>query len=194
MTLDRLLQIVRLRLRSLLRGAAVDRELDEELRDHVERQVEEHIARGVRPEEARTLALRALGGIEQRKEEMRDARGVSLIEHVIQDVRLAFRQLRKQPAFAATAILSLALGIGANTAIFQLLNALSLRPLPVPAPHELVELRLTGDGRDGSHNGRNRQVSLPQFQAFAERQDVLTSLFAFGDTRYNLSATGEVRY
>jgi putative ABC transport system permease protein len=194
MTLDRLVQIVRLRLRSLLRGAAVDRELDEELRDHVERQVEEHIARGVGPEEARTLALRALGGVEQRKEEMRDARGVSLIEHVIQDVRLAFRQLRKQPAFAATAILSLALGIGANTAIFQLLNALSLRPLPVPAPHELVELRLTGDGRDGSHNGRNRQVSLPQFQAFAERQDVLTSLFAFGDTRYNLSATGEVRY
>ena len=75
MTLDRLLQIVRLRLRSLVAGAAVDRELDEELRDHVERQVEAHIARGMTPEEARTLALRALGGVEQRKEEMRDARG-----------------------------------------------------------------------------------------------------------------------
>jgi len=194
MTLDRLVHIVRLRLRSLFAGASADRELDEELRYHVERLVDEHIARGVSPHEARMLALRAIGGVEQRKEEMRDARGVSLLEHVVQDVRLALRQLRKQPAFAATAILSLALGIGANTAIFQLLNALSLRPLPVPAPHELVELRLTGEGRDGSHNGRNRQVSLPQYQAFAERQDVFASLFAFGDTRYNLSPTGEVRH
>ena len=79
---------------------------------------------------------------------MRDARGVSVIEFLIRDVRLALRQLRKQPAFAATAILSLALGIGANTAIFQLLNALAFRPLPVRAPHELVEVRLEGGGRE----------------------------------------------
>jgi putative ABC transport system permease protein len=194
MTLDRLLQIVRLRLRSLLRGAAADRELDEELRDHVERQVEEHIARGVRPEEARTLALRALGGVEQRKEEMRDARGVSLIEYLIHDLRLALRQLRQQPAFAATAILSLALGIGANTAIFQLLNALAFRPLPVRAPQELVEVRLTGAGRSGRHSGRNRQVSLPQYQEFLRRQQAFSSMLAFSDTRFNLATSGEVRY
>lgn len=193
MTFDRLRHIIRLRLRSLFAGAAADRELDEELRDHVERQTEANIATGMAPDLARTAALRAMAGVEQRKEECRDRRGVSLLENLARDIRLAFRQLRKHPGFTATAIVSLALGIGANTAIFQLLNALSLRPLPVHAPHELVELRLTGDGRDGSHNGRNRQVSLPQYQAFAERQDVFTSLFAFGDTRYNLSPTGEVR-
>jgi predicted permease len=90
--------------------------------------------------------------------------------------------------------MSLALGIGANTAMFQLLNALTLRTLPVPAPHELVEIRLTGDGRDGRHTGRNRQVSLPQFRAIASRQEAFTSLMAFGDTRFNLAPAGEVRY
>ena len=194
MTLDRLLLIVRLRLRSLFAGATLDRELDDELRDHVERQIEAHLARGLSPGEARTLALRAIGGIEQRKEEMRDARGVSLIEYVIQDLRLAFRQLRKQPAFAATAILSLALGIGANTAIFQLLNALAFRPLPVRAPHELVEVRLEGGGRNGRHTGRNRQLSQPQWLELQRRQDAFSTLLAFADTRFNLSEAGEIRY
>ena len=194
MTLDRLLHIVRLRLRSLFAGATLDRELDEELRDHVERQIEVHIARGLSAAEARTLALRAIGGIEQRKEAMRDARGVSLIEYVIQDLRLAFRQLRKQPAFAATAILSLGLGIGANTAIFQLLNALAFRPLPVAAPHELVEVRLEGGGRSGRHTGRNRQLSQPQWIELERRQGAFSKMLAFADTRFNLSEAGEVRY
>jgi predicted permease len=194
MTLDRLRHIVRLRLRSLFAGALADRELDEELQFHVDRQIEAHIARGVSPDEARRLALRAIGGVELRKEQMRDARGITEVENVVRDVRLACRQLRKQPAFTFTAIASLALGIGANVAIFQLLTALSLRPLPVRAPHELVEVRLTGDGRDGRHTGRNRQVSLPQYREFAARQEVFSSMLAFGDTRFNLSASGEVRY
>ena len=194
MTFDRLRQVVRLRLRSLLFGAAADRELDEELQFHVDRQIEVHIARGLAPEDARRLALGAIGGAEQRKEEMRDARGVAVIENLLRDVRLAIRQLRKQPGFTVTALASLALGIGANTAIFQLLNALSLRTLPVRAPHELVEVRLTGDGRDGRHNGRNRQVSLPQYQELARRQQAFSSFMAFGDTRFNLAPQGEVRY
>jgi predicted permease len=194
MTIDRLRHIVRLRLRSLLAGARLDRELDEELRDHIERQTEANIAAGMTPLQARTAAMRAIGGVEQRKEEMRDARGVQVIENIARDVRFAVRQLRKQPGFAATAIASLALGIGANTAIFQLLTALSLRPLPVTRPHELAEIRLTGEGRDGSHSGRNRQVSLPQYEEFVRRQDVFSSLFGFGDTRFNLSPTGEVRF
>ncbi len=99
--------------------------------DHVERQTEANIARGMTAAAARTAALRAVGGIEQRKEECRDERGVNIIENLVRDVRLAVRQLRKQPAFTIAAVVSLALGIGGNTAIFQLLNALSLRPLPV---------------------------------------------------------------
>lgn len=194
MTLDRLRHIVRLRLRSLFAGEAVDRELDEELRDHVERQTAAHLAGGMTPEQARAAALRAMAGIEQRKEEVRDTRGVAVIENLARDVRFAGRQLRKQPGFTVTAIVSLALGIGANVAIFQLLTALSLRPLPVQSPHELVEVRLTGDGRDGRHTGRNRQVSQPQYVELAKRQAVFSSLAAVGDTRFNMSAGGEVRY
>ena len=194
MTFDRLRRIVRLRWRSLVSGAAADRELDDELRYHLDRQIEVNIDRGMTPDEARTAALVAIGGVEQRKEEMRDARGISIVENLLRDLRLAARQLRKHPGFTFTAIASLALGIGANTAIFQLLNALSLRSLPVKAPHELVELRLTGEGRAGRHTGRNRQVSLPQYNALVGRQQAFTSLLAFGDTRFNLSRTGEVRY
>ena len=143
MRFDRWRYILPLRLRSLFSGADADRELDDELHDHVERQTEANIARGMTAAAARTAALRAVGGIEQRKEECRDQRGVSIIENLVRDLRLALRQLRKQPAFTIAAVVSLALGIGGNTAIFQLLNALSLRPLPVTAPHELVEVRLT---------------------------------------------------
>ena len=194
MTFDRLRHIVRLRVRSLVAGGDADRELDEELRDHVERQIDANMASGMTPDMARTAALRAIGGIEQRKEECRDTRGVSTVENLLRDLRLALRQLRKQPGFAFTAIVSLALGIGANTAIFQLLNALTLRTLPVRAPHELVEIRLTGDGRAGRHTGRNRQISLPQYEELVARQQAFSALVAFGDTRFNLSPTGEVQY
>ena len=159
--------ILPLRIRSIVSGTAADRDLDDELAFHIERQIEANLAGGMAPEAARAAAIRALGGIEQRKEECRDARGVSAIENVGRDVRIAVRQLARQPAFTAAAVLSLGLGIGANSAIFQLLNALTLRPLPVEAPHELVEVRLTGDGRDGRHTGRNRQVSLPQYEEIA---------------------------
>jgi putative ABC transport system permease protein len=193
MALDRLWTIVRLRVRSLLKGTALDAELDEELRYHVDRQTDELVSQGVSPGEARTMALRAIGGIERRKDEMRDQRGVSLVEDVGRDLRFGLRQLRRQPGFAVTAIVSLALGIGANTAIFQLLSALSLRTLPVRAPSELTEVRLTGDGRDGRQSGRNRQVSLPQYREILARQQAFSSMLAFGDTRFNLSPHGEIR-
>ena len=194
MRFDRWRYILPLRLRSLFSGAGADRDLDEELRDHVERQTEANIARGMTAAVARTAALRAVGGIEQRKEECRDQRGVSVIENLVRDVRLALRQLRKQPAFTIAAVVSLALGIGGNSAIFQLLNALSLRPLPVTAPHELVEVRLTGPGREGRHTGRNSQFSQPQFQELQRRQQAFSSMLGFADTRFNLAPSGEVRY
>ena len=194
MTIDRLRHILRLRLRSLFAGGAADGELDEELRFHLDQQVAEHVRRGMTPTAARTAALRAMGGVEQRKEEMRDMRGISSVENLLRDLRLAVRQLRKHPGFTFTAVASLALGIGANTAIFQLINALTLSPLPVRAPQELVEVRLTGDGRDGRHTGRNRQVSLPQYLAIEQRQQAFQSMLAFGDTRFNLSPSGEIRY
>src|SRR5215467_3109838 len=111
-------QIIPLRVRSVFRRDTVHQELDEEFRYHLERQIEQFVARGDTPEEARYAALQQLGGIEQRKEVCRDARGVNLIEHVIQDLSFGLRMLRKNPGFSFAVILTLALGITATTAVF----------------------------------------------------------------------------
>src|SRR4029453_7587650 len=137
----RAIQRLRLRIRSLVRPGAVDRELDEELRYHLERLVDENHAPGRSPQDARHAAMRALGPVESRKEECRDARGLVLLSSVRQDVVYAFRAIRKAPGFTAVAILSLAFGIGANTPIFSFVNAVLLRPLPYPGSERLVVLR-----------------------------------------------------
>ena len=136
-TMDKL----KLRIRSLFHRDSVERELSAELRFHVEREADENIAKGMSPEEARLAAIRSVGTVAQFAEECRDARGLNFFESLAADVRYALRTLRKAPVFAAVAVLSLALGTGANTAIFSLIDSVLLQKLPVRNPEQLVYVR-----------------------------------------------------
>jgi hypothetical protein len=166
------------RLRALFRRKSVEAELDEELRAHFEHQVDKHVKSGLSFEEARRRTRLEFGGIDQAKEECRDARGVNLMETMVQDLRYAVRILRKSPGFTAVAVISLGLGIGANTAIFQLLDAVRLRSLPVSNPHELVEVRIRGGHQGmGVNNGTDPELTRPIWQEI-EKQSLIAGRWA----------------
>jgi len=141
MSIDRFARIVSLRFRSLFRRDEVEQELDEELQDHIERQTAENVRLGMAPPAARAAALHALGNIAYRKEEVRDTRGMRWIEDLLSDMRFAFRSLGRSRGFSVAVVLTLALGIGANTAMFTLLRGTVLRPLPNRDGDRLVYLR-----------------------------------------------------
>jgi putative ABC transport system permease protein len=193
--LERWLYILRLRTRSLVRGRAVDRELDDELRYHLERKIEEYVAHGLTLEDARSAALRAMGGVEQRKEECRDRRRVGAIEHFGRDLRYAARLLRSSPGFTIVAVLSLALGIGANTAIFQLLNAVRLRSLPVSDPRSLAVIQIADRGWPrGNYAGRYGDLTYPQWERIRDRQQGFSGVLAWSTSAFDLAARGESRF
>src|SRR5262245_24915549 len=137
-----------LRLKSIFRRGRAERELDEELQFHLEKKIEEGIAEGLSPEEARYRALRAMGGLEKQKEEMRDARRVHWFTDFFDDIRYAFRSLRRTPGLTAFVVMTIALGIGMTSAPFSMLDGLTFRPYPVSRPREIVSLVSTS--RDNS--------------------------------------------
>ncbi|SRR5581483_10514458 len=124
----------------LLRRKKIEREIDREVRFHIERQMEENLRRGMAPDEARRTARLSVGGVEQIKEECRDARLGRVVETTLEDIRYGLRVLVKNPGFASTAIITLALGIGVNTAIFSVVYGILLRPLPYRNGGEIVVL------------------------------------------------------
>ena len=132
-----------LRLRSVFRRRRVEQELEEELQFHLENKIEEGIAYGLTPKEARLAAIRAMDGLEQRKEEIRDARRMHWLTDFLDDARFAIRSLRRTPGLAAFVVITLALGIGMTTAPFSMVDALIFRPYPVPDPSGVVNLMST---------------------------------------------------
>jgi predicted permease len=163
-------------LRALFRKEKLDAEMAEEIRAHLELQAAENERRGLSAAEARYAAQRSFGGVEQIKERARDERGWMWIDHFWQDLRYAVRALRKTPSFTITAILTLALGIGVNAALFSVFDMVALRPLPVKEPDNLVRLV----GRDARGN-RNRWFSHAEYLAYREGSRTLDGLLAVND-------------
>ncbi|HMD35669.1 MAG TPA: ABC transporter permease, partial [Vicinamibacterales bacterium] len=137
---DRLLRTLPLRLRSIFRRAAVEREMDDELRFHLEHKIEEGIANGLSPQDARLAALRAMDGLDLRREQIRDARRIHWLTDLVDDTRYALRSLRRTSGLAAFVVVTLALGIGMATASFSMVDGLILRPYPVPRSGNVVSI------------------------------------------------------
>jgi predicted permease len=149
----------------LLRGLRLGRQLDEEIQAHLDLCAEDYRARGLTPGDARAAARRAFGGIDQVKEQYRDQLGLASLDILRQDLRYTFRTFRRTPGFTATAVLSLALGLGANAAIFGVMDALLLKTLPVARPEQLFALR--GD-----------DFSYPAYERFRQDHQAFDDLFA----------------
>ena len=176
-----------LRLRSLFRRGHVEAELGEELRYHIERQIEQNLASGMTPAEARRVALLEFGGVEQMKEQCRDSRGVAFIEGLIQDLRYGLRTLSKSRGYTTVAVLSLTLGIGANTVMFSLLDQALLQPLPVEEPEELVVFRSPGPVPGMNRNsGEMMSFSYPIYVDFRDQSDVFLGVAARFQVEANL--------
>jgi putative ABC transport system permease protein len=176
---------LRRRLRALTRKEELERELDEEMRYHLEREIEQNFQSGMSREEARSAALRAFGGMEQAKEECREARRVRFIEELWQDVRYGVRVLLKKPGFTLVAMLTLALGIGATTAIFTLVNAVLLRQLPFKNPDRLVWMWSVRP------DSNSRPFTLPEFIDYREQNQSFEELAAFTAWNANLTNAGD---
>ena len=193
-------------LRVVVRRSRMEREMDAELRFHIEAFAEDLVRRGVGRQEALRRARIEFGGVERAKEECREARGVSFVGSLIQDLRFGLRMLAKAPGFTTVVVLSLALGIGANTAIFTLLDTVLFKMMPVKNPQELALLQwavpnesvrpsLWYDGSSWNEGGEHIgfSFSYPAFEQLRARNEVLSDLFAFADlgNDMNVVADGE---
>ena len=177
-----------LRLQTLFgRNRSAER-LDDEIQFHLEQQIAENIAGGMSPEEAHYAAQRAFGNPTFLKEKTRDTWGWRWLENFYEDLRYGLRMLRKNPGFTATAVLSLALGIGANTAIFSLMDALMLRWLPVRDPQNLVLLKMRSDPRGNPFES----FSYPIVHALAEQRDIFEGAAGFSGWIFNAGSLGSI--
>lgn len=161
--LRRWIDVVRLRVRSLVLRGRVEAELDREMRTHLEHEIEENLALGMSPDEARRAALRAFGGVESVKEEVRETRGVSVLENVVRDLRYTLRGLKRDPMLLVAAASSIALGVGGNIAVYGLAREFLFAPPDARRPAELVRMWVS----HGSHASYQRWLDLNTSGALA---------------------------
>ena len=179
-----------------LRRTRRDRELKIEIESYLAHEIDNNIASGMTVYEAESAARRKFGNIMAVKEKVRDMNTLSFLESCWQDLRYGARLLRLSPGFFAVASLSLALGIGANTAIFQLLDSVRLRMLPVSHPEQLAELSIAENDHccNGHFSSRRSNFTQAQWDQIRDHQQAFSGIFAWGDHRFNLSNGGESRY
>jgi hypothetical protein len=170
-----------------------DAERKREIEAYIEFETAENVARGMTEEEARYAARRKLGNPTLIREEIYRMNSLGLVEALWQDVRYGMRGLRLSPGFTAVAVLSLALGIGANTAIFQLFDAVRLKLLPVRDPGQLSEVLIPSKTGKGNHIGRRPHLTYAMWQEIEREQQVFSGMAAWMDTTFNLAPTGEAR-
>ena len=182
--------------RRFFRRAQWDDERRRELESYVQLEADDQIARGMPADEARRRALLRLGNPTLVREDIYRMNTIGWLESVWKDIRYGLRLLRLNPGFALVALLSLSLGIGANAAIFQLLDAVRLRTLPVPHPEELVDVRITPNksGRTGQFASRYPRLTRPLWDEIRRRQESFSEIFAWGASVFDLSTSGESRY
>lgn len=180
------LNLLRDRLRALFGREQVIEQIDREMRAHVRLQVEANIEAGMSPDEAERQALRSFGNVPKARDAAYDVRGGGLLETVTQDIRYGARVLAKHKAFTIVAVVTLALGIGANTAIFSVVNELLLRPLPFRDPERITTLwEISPEGR------HQNTTSRANFRAWREQSSSFEYMAAFTDQRVNLTDAGE---
>ena len=174
----------------LFTNSKVEAELAREIDAHLALLEDEYLRQGMTPEQARRAARVAYGGVEQAKQLHRDERGFQGLSQILQDTRYTFRQLRKSPGFTLTAILMLALGIGATTAIFSIVEGVLLRPLPFPDPDRLVIL---GDALEGSRCASCAQssVTAPDIRNYMRDTQSFSHLGGYRGRLFELSGTGD---
>src|SRR6266487_13658 len=173
------------RVLSLVRRDRLDRELAQELEAHLEMHIDDNRRLGMSADEARRQALIKLGGVEQVKERYRDRRGLPALEVAIRDVRFALRLMRRSPGFSAVVLVTLTIGIGANTVMFSVVNTLLLRPLPYHEPDRLMSVQTLNPNRQPS------VTAPPDFYAYRKQNRSLEQIDAFYSRAYNLTGTRE---
>ena len=172
-----------------------DDERARELAAYLEEEIADNLARGMTPEHARAAAHRKLGNVTLIREEIYEMNTIGFLETIWQDLRYGARVLRRNPTFAVVAILTLALGTGANAAIFQLVDAVRLRMLPVRNPQELVEIRIDSrdQGRTGSFTGRRPMLTNAIWHQIRDQQQAFSSIMAWSTNRFDLASGGEAK-